>query len=253
MPKTKKSLPQKILVFPNADKDGFTEHWGDRHKSITKLANFPASFRMTIIGKPHAGKSNLIKNVMLHQKPEFEKVYIWSSSKLSREYEVIEDAILFDHCPSEDELLDELDPETLKPPKSVLICDDIQFESLKKDDMEAFTHLMKHISSHYNVSVIATAHDLIQLPKVCRRLSDIVILFKIQPETIKIVGQKIGMPNDVIYRMFQDNVKDFHDSLCIDMTFNSPAKFRLNIFEPIDEKLYKNPTNATFPIIKMIP
>ncbi len=253
MKSDKVKLPQKIIVLPNEDKKD-AEHWGDRYKSVNKLANFPASFRMTIIGKPNSGKSNLIKNILLHQKPEFEKIHIWSSSKLSREYEVIEDATHYDHCPTEDELTDEIDPETLKPVKSVLICDDIQFESLKKDDVEAFTHLMKHVSSQYNVSVICTAHDLIQMPKVCRRLSDIVILFRIQPETIKIIGQKIGMPNEVIYKMFQDNIVDFHDNLCIDMTFNSPAKFRKNLFERIDENKYSlpQPKKCNFPIINFV-
>lgn len=254
MPGKEKILPKEIIVFKNGDKMSFKENW---NKS-KNLANIPAPFRWCIVGKPNAGKTNMILNILVQQKPEFEKVFIWSESPLSKEYDLIEDEYktVFDKCPTLDELTDEIDPITHKPPKSVLICDDIQLEALNKEDYTNFCKIMKHISSHYNVSVIVTAHDLIQLPKVCRRLCDVVTIFKIQPETIKILGQKLGVPNELIYRIYSKNITDFHDSLTIDMTEGTPARFRKNIFEPIDENEYKDSAqevkNFKIPIVNLL-
>jgi hypothetical protein len=158
----KHRLPQEIIVFKNKDKESFQEHWGQKYKSVNKLCNVPAPFKWLILGGTNRGKSNLIYNILLHQKPEFEKIFIWTESPLSREYDIIEEKEIFNKCPTMDELTDEIDAETYKLPKSVLIVDDINLEALGKDDRENFAKIMKHVSSHFGLSVIVTCHDLIQ-------------------------------------------------------------------------------------------
>lgn len=232
MVKKKLRLPNELIIFKNRDKADH-EHWGQSKKPTTKVLNFPAPFIYVLLGKRNSGKTNIIMNVLLHQKPSFEKYFMWSQSPMSKEYEMIDDLQVFDTCPHlEDDLLEELQ-ENGKPFKSVLIVDDVNLETLNKEDYDRFSRIIKHGSSHYNISLIITCHDLIQCPKICRRLADIITLFKLQPETIKIIGQKIGMPNEELFRMFEDNVKEYHDSLTIDMTQNSPMPFRKNLFEEI--------------------
>lgn len=230
-------LPNCIIALPNRDKKNFQECWTD--KRMKDLCNFPHSFRMCLIAKPGAGKTNLIMNILLHQKPEFERIIIWSPSELSTEYKDLEYEY-FDHCPSEMELLEELDMETNMPCKQIVIVEDIDLQSINKTDQINLIKLLKHYSSHFNTSVILVAHDLTQVPPIIRNFFNIFVLWKLSNITCRILGARFNIDNLTFFNMFRTECLDYHDCLCIDDTINSPCKYRKNIFIPLDENVYKN-------------
>ena len=63
-------MKAKVVAFDNSDKKK-AEKWDDKkdkHGNLD-LANFPCPFRCLLLGPPNSGKSNLIKNLIIHQKP----------------------------------------------------------------------------------------------------------------------------------------------------------------------------------------
>ena len=66
-----KELPQSIIALPCEDK-GFHEQFD--HANIGNLAH---PFRCILIGSPNCGKSTIVKNVVMHQQPEFDRVIVW--------------------------------------------------------------------------------------------------------------------------------------------------------------------------------
>ena len=70
-------MKAKVIAFDNADKKR-AEKWDDKkdkHGNID-LANFPCPFRCLLLGKPNSGKSNMIKNLIIHQIPRFTDIYV---------------------------------------------------------------------------------------------------------------------------------------------------------------------------------
>lgn len=239
MTKKKYKLPKEIIVLPNKDKN-FQESW--TRKKMKDPANFPHSYRCVLIAKPGSGKTNLIKNMLLHQDPPFERVILVTQSPMSHEYDDIE-VEKIDTIPDEEILLDEIDEETGQPPKQIVIIDDVDLESLNKTDMSNLKKLLKHYSSHFNTSVIMSVHDLKQVPASLRRQCNIYILWRISNESLRIFGQKLNIPNKKLYDMFHDNCKNYHDNFTIDLTVGTPYPYRKNLFEIIDEKAYQENNN----------
>lgn len=231
-------LPNKLIVFSNPDKDGFQEEWYNGRK----IGNLPHSFRLVCIAKPSSGKTNLIKNLLLHQKPPFERVLLWTQSKNSKEWDdVTHDT--YEDCPGEEELFEELDEETHQPPKQVVIVEDIELENLSKENKTKLLQLLKHYSSHFNTSVILTVHDLIQIPANMRRCCNVYVLWKLTNATQKILGDRFNVDNKLLHNMCQTELKTQHDCIMIDMTKNTPYKFRKNVFKILDENDYLNYNN----------
>ena len=70
-------MKAKVVAFDNSDKKK-AEKWDDKkdkHGNLD-LANFPCPFRCLLLGPPNSGKSNLIKNLIIHQKPRFTDIYV---------------------------------------------------------------------------------------------------------------------------------------------------------------------------------
>ena len=77
-------LPRKLLAFKSNDKD-FIEAWSDI--ANRDPLNFPLSYRLVATGKPGAGKTRYIKNVVARRYPRFERIYVMHADPLAQEYE----------------------------------------------------------------------------------------------------------------------------------------------------------------------
>ena len=83
-----KKPPKRIIPIKNKDKVGH-ESWTDSRKR--DIGNFPSPSRILLLGPCGVGKSTLIKNLILHQRPRFEEVYlIHEDADFTKEYDDLE-------------------------------------------------------------------------------------------------------------------------------------------------------------------
>ena len=214
-------IPDKIIVFPNKDKE-FIEKWDKKRNAL----NIPHSFRSIIIGRPHSGKTLLVKNLILRQKPRFEDVYlIHCDIDYTKEYDDI-NPIKLEEIPSPNEWEGK--------EKSLVILEDLSFKDLNKFQAEALKRLYGYVSSHKNISVIATCQDFHDLPIMVRRCSNLFILFpNIDYSNLSQISKKVGLNDNILKKLFKIFCKSNHDSIWIDLTDDSPYPLRLNGYKLI--------------------
>lgn len=227
------NYPQEIIVFENKDKQ-FQERWYKGRDPV----DFPHSHRICMIARPHSGKTLTIKNLILRQYPPYERIMLWSESPLSKEYDCL-DVEMFDNCPTPDDIVSELDPDTKQPYKQLLIIDDIDLDHLNKENEINLMKILKHYSSHFNTSVYLTIHDLTQLKPKMRRMCNVFIIWKLSNETLRILGDKFSIPNKTLLNMYNQNVKKTTDNITVDLTTDSPYKYRFNLWGILDEHDYE--------------
>lgn len=77
--------------------------------------------------------------------------------------------------------------------------------------------------------------DYMKIPKIARRLANIFIVWKLPDlNQQRLLSKRMGFESDTLHNLLK-LCKEKHDSITIDLTSNTPAKFRLNVFQPIEE------------------
>lgn len=216
---------KKIIPLKNKDKQDHEKWYPGRD-----LLNIPSPFCCIIIGPRNSGKTNLIKNIIVHASPLFNSGYLVHYDALgTEEYEETGIDILEPgYIPSNDEIP--------KEGKKIIIFEDIPYDSLTKEDKIKLCGLLKYSISHKNTTIIWTGHDFItSVPTNIRRLFNVFVIYKIPDMSIlKNIGLKCGLNNDDFVNLFNEFVKDRHDCICIDLTKDSPAPIRFNMFHKIE-------------------
>jgi len=221
----KTRLPNKIIPIHSSDK---TSHESWLVPEGRNLANFPFPCRIVMSARPSAGKSCMIKNILLRSSPPYEKVIVchYGHNESSEYNEIFHEAI--DHIP---------DPKTEIPSdkkKKILIMEDIPLASLNKQDMLKLNRLYGYASSHKHLSIILTAQNPTDCPPSCRRCSNVFLLWR-QPDLFaqSMMANRSGLKPEQLHKFFSEHT-DYRDSLCIDLIPNSPAPYRLNLFTPVE-------------------
>ena len=228
--------PNRVVAYGCADKS-LRESW-DAHRQ-QDIANFPSPFRMLMLGPPNSGKSTLCKNVVVHQDPPFDEVYIvHEDAGATREYDDLEPSgmlaeipglAFWDALPTMEE-----DPETgeERPIKRLVIVDDVEYTRASKQRLKDLAILMRFASSHKNLSVIESSKFLRPAghrEEGCRRICALAI----EGNELHLIENRIGLPNGSHTEIFDAFGRDARDSVCIDATRGTPAPLRWNIWKPI--------------------
>lgn len=214
----------KFFAYPNQDKE-FHESW--RNKGTKNLGNFPHPFACCMIAKPNCGKTTTCLNLILNQTPEYERIIVvHHDPEGTKEYDDIGCEMRSDIPGSED-----LDPDI----KTLVIIDDLFVKKLPKESEAKLDRLFGYNRTHKNTSVIITAQDYVQLPPNIRRLCNIFIIWKVHDLTSqKLLAKKIGLKERDLYELFKHVLNGPKDSLTVDMTDDTPCKFRRNIGIPLN-------------------
>lgn len=231
---------QQIIAFNNSDKK-IKEKWDDiRAKDI---GNFPSPFRMLLLGPPNSGKSTLIKNLILHQRPRFDEIYVIHEDASTNpeiegttEYDDLDATGMLNDVPDLsfwNSITAEDDPD--KPLKRLVILDDLEMTSAHKSRLKNLGILFRYISSHKGFSLMLAHQNFFGIPALIKKMSNIFVVWKpVARNELALIENRVGMNKGDLAELFNEFRKNQYDSLCIDHTINTPASLRLNIFEPID-------------------
>jgi hypothetical protein len=192
------------------------------------MANFPHPFRMLLLAPPNTGKTTIMKNILMRCEPPFQRVIvIHCDSENTKEYDDI-DAIYLDDIPAPNEFDEE--------GKTLVILEDLNLKEMSKQQRMCLDRLVGYVSTHKNVSVCITQQDFYSAPPIARKLCNIILLGKIRDrDQLGTVARKAGIEADE-FKEAMKLLKDRHDTLCIDMTADSPYPLRKNLFEVLKRK-----------------
>jgi hypothetical protein len=221
--KKQSGLGNKLIILDCADKKD-DEIWSKGRN----LANFPCPFRCILASSPNCGKSTVCKNIALQARPLYDRIVIVCCSKDTEDYNELEPNIVMDTLPS----IESFD----RKHKNLLIIDDYKVKTSK--DKALLDRLFGFASSHCRTSILMCLQDLYALHSpTIRRMANVYIIWKLADENqLNSIGKRIGLGSNgakVLKQIFEDLKFDKRDSLCIDLTPNSPAMLRKNLFEVI--------------------
>ena len=232
--KKKIKLPKEILIIKNPDKF-YHENW-KTPKNRDPL-DIPHPYRIVICGKPNSGKSMLAKNILLRASKPFEKIIICHyDGHDTKEYEDLGDIKMLDYIPNP------RDKELFDPKyKTLLIFDDLEFQYIPKEQKKYLDRFFGYSTTHKNMSIILCAQNLTNIPVAVRRMANVFIMFKVPDmELLYLMGRKLGIKKDNFNRIFEDNIKSYHDSIWFDLSAGSPFPLRRNGYLILDINKYKD-------------
>ena len=160
-----KKLPNEIIRFKSSDKD---HHQTPDYED---LANCCSPCFCIIAGNVNCGKTSLLKNLLIHKRPNYERIVVYSPlGEATTEYSDVIDCELIDFVPdfqffNRDE-------------KNCFIVEDCDPKSLSKQEKYTLGRFFGVFSSHNNIDIYVIAQNVFDLLPQIRRLANIVFLFK---------------------------------------------------------------------------
>ena len=214
-----------IHVMKNPDK-GFHESWSrPRDRSIGCL---PHPFTMCLLGIKNRGKTNLIVNIFLqHQttsKP-FEQLIIVGPSNGSPEYAEMEPTAILTDIPT----LESFD----KKVNTLLVFDDWDATKLTGVQKRNLSQLFR-CNTHVGLSICISYQSFFDVPPIVRNCATQFILWKMHNKIeTSAIAKKVGLNKDQLHYILETYLPGHYDNVLIDLSKDTPAFLRKNIFEPI--------------------
>jgi hypothetical protein len=219
-----------IILFDNNVQKRNCEEWTPERSFM----NIPCPFRGVFVSMPNCGKTKLCLNIVYQAQPKYEKIFLWHP-EITEENQDVPDYTGVDYEP----LTDIPAPIWFNngSKKQLLIIDDVELANLNKEQRSRLNKVITFSSSHYHLSVLITSQDIFsQLPEVVLKT---VNFFVVWPnENVKYrrnMLDSLGVAGIEREKLIE-HMKDYkeHDFIVIDKTTNSPARFRKNMFAPVD-------------------
>jgi hypothetical protein len=218
-------LPDSIIRIKNVDKV-FHEKW----EQGRNLCDFPHPFRAVILGQVGMGKSTLAKNIFLRSqagKYPFQELIVIHGSSETKEWDEMEPTMILNSIPEPDDLV-------INNKKACIIIDDFEFAKLPKQQLSNLSSLFRFVSSHHNFSIILCYQSFFDVPTIIKKCANIFIIYRPNDlDELTTIGRRVGLKKEVIIEVFNTIMNDKRDTLLVDMTEDSPCKYRKNLFIPL--------------------
>jgi hypothetical protein len=222
---SKYKLPNEILKIENADKT-FHEKW----HTGRDICDFPHPVRIGILGKVGLGKSTIAKNIFLRSQASdnpYEQLLIIHGSDSTKEWDDLEPTMILNDIPDPQDL-------TQNDKKTMIIIDDFEMSGLPKQSLKNLSSLFRFVSSHHNISIIICYQSFFDMPSIIKKCCNVFIIYRPNDrDELGTIARRVGMTKKDMLYIFDNFMKEKRDTLCIDMTEDSPAPLRKNLFTPI--------------------
>lgn len=220
------SLPNEMIIIPNAMKGGWVEKWTpDRN-----IGCIPASFRCLLLGGVGFGKTNVAKQIILrHQSTDrpFKHLWIITCSDDNIEWDDMEPDGVFTSIPP-------LHLFTEGNEKVCIVLDDMEQSNMNSDEQRKLSTLFRFVSSHHNCSLIMSYQSFFDCSKICRKVANVFVVYKPNSRTeMTNIDDRTGLEKGTLKTLFKKFCTSPYDPVVIDMTINSPAKLRKGLYDPI--------------------
>lgn len=229
--KKKKRLPmppKAIVPIKCADKVG-VEHWTPER--ARDLGNFPSPARILLIAPVSCGKSTMIKNLIIHARPRFEEVFlIHEDAEYTKEYDDLEPTLKLSEVPP----LEFWNYEG-KYRKRAVICDDLELTSSHKERLKNLAIMFRYASSHKGLTIYFAHQSFFDVMPLIKKMCDVYVVWKPRARNeLSLIENRVGLPDGTLKELFATIATGNKDSICIDLKENSPARLRLNVWQPIE-------------------
>jgi hypothetical protein len=82
---------------------------------------------------------------------------------------------------------------------------------------------------------MASYQTFTDTPMLLRKVANVFIIYKPTSKMeMQVIANRVGLEYETLRTCFKKYANGYHDSIMVDMTKNTPAKLRKNIFEVID-------------------
>jgi hypothetical protein len=225
---------QALVAFGCQDKL-LCETWEDLGRA-SNLANFPAPFRMLLIGPPGGGKSMAIKNLIVHADPPYQEIYvIHEDARATREYDDVEPTAMMEDVPGLEfwDSLPSVDNDG-QPYKRLVVVDDLEATSATRERNKNLAILLRYASSHKGLSVCLAHQSYFDLKPIVKKLSSIVLLWRPRARNeLALIENRTGLEKGALTAVFDELGRDARDFITIDHTRGSPAPMRWGLWQPL--------------------
>lgn len=218
-------MQHKIHVFENKDKGPIQED-----HDMDNLLNYKRGFRALYIGLPNSGKTNVIFNTILNQRPIFDRVILVPLDRSTKEYDHVNAQI----C-EVDDLVKEGMPK-YDAEKILIVLEDIAFSDWSRKQMNEIGKYLRYQCSHNGTSLIISLQNMFSCPPSIRRLCTHITLFKTPSrKTASLYSQSIDLDHDIFNKLCNKYLETQYNHITI-ANDGHPIKLRLNSFNEIDLK-----------------
>ena len=216
-----------IHVMKNSDKT-WHESWNKpRGRS---MAAFPHPFTLCLLGIKNRGKTNTIVNVFLQHQTTcdpFNELIILGPSNGSAEYAEMEPTCVLSDIPTLESFSD-------KKIKKLLVFDDFDLSKLNPTQKRNLSQLVR-CNTHIGLSICISYQSFHDVPTIIRNTSTQFILWRTHNHVDRsTLARKVGLTKQQLHYVLEHYMTSHYDSLCVDLSKDSPAFLRKNLLEKLD-------------------
>jgi ABC-type cobalamin/Fe3+-siderophores transport system ATPase subunit len=222
------NLGNHIQIIKNGDKH-HNESWNTKSKK--NIANFPSPSRICLLGPCGTGKTMLIKNLIMAQRPMFDEVFlVHEDAGVTDDYKGFDLTAEFDDMPD----LDFWDYDG-KFKKRALIIDDLELTSAHKERKKNLAIAFRYASTHKGLTIYFAHQSFFSIMPLVKKMSNVFILWKPRARNeLAMIENRVGMEKGTLKKLFKTEATGHRDSICIDLNEGTPARVRKNIWEEIE-------------------
>ena len=102
--------------------------------------------------------------------------------------------------------------------------------------MKNLAILFRYCSTHKGLTVYFAHQSFFDVSSLVKKMANVYILWKPRAYSeLAMIENRVGYPKGTLKDLFQSVAASHRDSICVDLTENSPCKLRKNIWDKIQD------------------